>query len=433
MYFKGWSYCEDRTQVNEMNKTLLILMMLIALPAVAAYTYLPGMDGFENTNGALYVTAVDVDPSPAVPGDYIDVWVKVENRGSQEVPDAYVSVLDEAPFSAIGEDTQRIGKLGPNQAGVAHFQVKVDAGAPSGSNSLRFGLQRYVADTLEVAEVQIQLKRLDAVLAIDAVTTTPEVVAPGDVVRIGVLVTNKADTSVRAIRASLRLLTQATTTAGISTSELPFTPIGGGIERTIDSLAPGMSEEMVFTLIANPDAENKPYKIPITIVYYDPTGSNRTREEIVGVVVGGEPELSVYLDSTEITSDQGTGTVIVRFVNRGVSDVKFLTARLNPTEEYVIVSAPESYIGKIDSDDYETAEFKIALTNKADGTVELPIVMEYRDGNNKKYSAGTSLALVRYTAKELGTSSGGFGVFIFVLLVLGVVGWFAWKKKWFRR
>lgn len=416
-----------------MNKTLLLLLILVAVPAVTAYTYLPGADGFDSTGGDLYVTAVDIDPSPAVPGDVIDVWVKVENRGSQEASDAYVSVVDEYPFVSVSDDTQQLGKLGANQAAVAHFQVKIDAGAPSGNSSLRFALQKYAAETPQIAQVQVQLKRLDAVLAIDAVTTAPDVVAPGNMVTIGLLVTNKADTSLRAIRASLRLLTQATTTTGISTEELPFTPMGGGIERTIDSLAPGKSEQMTFTLIADPDAANKPYKIPVSITYYDPTGSNRTREEIVGVVVGAEPELSVYLDSTEITSNQETGTVIVRFVNHGVSDIKFLTARLNPTEEYEIVSSPESYIGKIDSDDYETAEFKIALTRKADSTIELPIVMEYRDGNNKKYSSGVSLNLVRYTPQQLGTSSGGFGTVLIVLIVLGVLGWFAWKKKWFRK
>ena len=111
------------------------------------------------------------------------------------------------------------------------------------------------------------------------------------------------------------------------------------------------------------------------------------------------------------------------------SNIKFLTARLQQTDEYVIVNSPESYIGKVDSDDYETAEFQLSLTKKADDTVELPVVMDYRDGNNKAYSKGVSLTLVRHTPAELGTKSGGLGITIVVLLVIGAAGWFAWKRR----
>lgn len=416
-----------------MKKGVIGLVLVLALPMVMAYTYVPGSEGFDSSGGDLYVTAIEIDPSPAVPGDTLDVWVKVENRGRLDAPDAYVSVINEYPFMAVDDDTQSLGLLSANQAGIAHFKVKSDAGAPSGNNSLRFALRKYAAETPQVAQVQVQLKRLDAVLAIDSVTTNPDVVAPGGVVTVGLVVKNNADTTLRAIRASLRLLTQATTTTGISTDELPFTPIGGGVERTIDSLTPGKSEALTFTLVADPDAASKPYKVPVSITYYDPTGSNRTREEIVGVIIGAVPELSVYLDSTDITSKQATGAVVVRFVNHGVSDIKFLTARLNPTEEYQIVSSPDAYVGKIDSDDYETAEFQIALTGKADSTVELPVVMEYRDGNNNKYSAGVSLSLVRFTPQQLGQSSGSTGTVLVVLVGLSVLGWFAWKKKWFRK
>ncbi len=403
----------------------ILLLLLILAPAVYAQEY--SSSQVSGTNPALYVVEVNSDPSPATPGDYVDLWLRVENRGTSDATNVFVTIPQQDIFS-VAEATKSLGKLGPSQSAVAYFRVRVASDAPSGPAQLRIELQRYAADTPEIAEVTLQVKSIDAVLAIDSVLTVPETVAPGETMRIDVVLRNKADTTLRSIRAQLRLLTQVTTTTGISTLELPFTPLGSGTEKTLDSLAPGASETLSFTLITNPDAENRPYKIPLSILYYDPTGANRTRDEIVGVIVGSDPELSVYVDSTELTSDVSTGEVIIRFVNRGVSDVKFLTARLNPTEEYVIVSAPEAYVGKIDSDDYETAEFKLALTRKADDSIELPLVMEYRDGNNKKYSNGLTLSITRYTPAQLGTSGGSFGILVVVLLVVSVGSWWAYRR-----
>ncbi|MBI4150664.1 hypothetical protein HY492_00910 [Candidatus Woesearchaeota archaeon] len=412
-----------------MKEVLYVLALMLFVSLASAYDVIPGMDGFSSEDGELYVTAVNFDPSPASPGGYVDVWLKVENRGQQEAASVFVTFPDAFPFTVVDEPTKSLGKLAGGQAGIAYFRLKVDPGAPSGPTPVRVELRRTALDTPEIAEARIQIKSIDAVLSIDAVTTVPDTVAPGSTVRIEVVVKNKADTTLRSIRGQLKLLTQVTTTTGISTLELPFTPIGTGTEKTADVLAPGASETLSFLLVANPDAENRPYKIPLTITYYDPTGANRTRDEIVGVIVGDVPELSVYVDSTELSTDVSTGNVIVRFVNRGVTDIKFLTARLNPTDEYIVVSAPEAYIGKIDSDDYETAEFTLSLTNKADKEIELPLVMEYRDGNNKKYGNGMTLTIPRYTPAQLGQSNGSFGVIFFILVILGVGGWWLYRRR----
>jgi hypothetical protein len=225
------------------------------------------------------------------------------------------------------------------------------------------------------------------------------------------------------------LLTQVTTTAGLSTVELPFTPLGGGIEQTIDSLQPGESETITFTMIADPDAENKPYKIPVAVNYYDTNGENRTRNEVVGVIIGSEPELTIYIDETEISSSQSTGSVLVRFVNKGTSDIKFLDARLDQTEEFVVVNSAEQYIGKIDSDDFEIAEFQISLTKNAGSTVELPISTFYRDANNNEYSKGVSLTLVRHTPEQLGQQKNNTALIVLVVILLAAGGWFQEEEE----
>ncbi|MBI4145288.1 hypothetical protein HY493_03710 [Candidatus Woesearchaeota archaeon] len=405
-------------------KKAMALLALLLMPAVFAQDYASGQVG--SLTADLYIVAANYDPSPIVPGNYVDIWLRVENRGDTEAPDVVVSVSEEFPWRAIDGRTVDLGRLGPNSAAIASFRLLVDGAAPGGPTPLRVRLQRSALDTPEVAQLSVDVERLDAVLAIQSVVA--ERVAPGETFNVDVTVANSASSVLRAIKGTLRLLTQVTTTGGLSTVELPFTPIGGGIERTVDALAPGESRTMRFTLVVDPDAESKPYKLPLEISYFDPSGTNRTRQEVVGVIVGADPELSVAIDSTALSSDTTTGDVIVRFVNYGVGDIKFLTARMQATDEFVIVSSPDVYVGKIDSDDYETAEFRLALTSAADDQVEIPLVMEYRDANNDKYSKGVSLTVVRYTPKQLGTQQSNTLLVFFVVIVLGVVGWFAYRR-----
>jgi len=405
-------------------KKVLALLMLLVIPAAYAQNYATSQVSSDYAD--LYVVAANYDPAPIVPGSYVDVWLRVENRGDSVAPDVTVSIAEEFPWKVIDARTVSLGRLGPNSAAIASFRLLVDGSAPGGPTPLKVRLQKSQFDTPEIAQLSVNVERLDAVLAIQSVTS--EMVAPGETFDVEVTVANKASSVLRSVKSSLRLLTQVTTTAGLSTVELPFTPIGGGIEQTIDTLAPGQQKTLTYRLVVDPEAESKPYKLPLEISYFDPSGANRTRTEVVGVIVGAEPELSVVVDSTELSSKIKTGNIVIRFVNYGVSDIKFLTARVQPTDEFEIIGPAEVYVGKIDSDDYETAEYRLALTGDADRAVEVPLVMEYRDANNNKHSRGVSLTVNRYTPAQLGVEQGSSFVFILVLVVLGVVGWFVYRR-----
>ena len=410
-----------------MKTAAFIVALLFLVPGALAATTDYSSGQVTTPGASLYVVAANYEPSPLAPGQYADIWLKIENRGERDAENVEVTLPDKFPFKALEGSTKELGTLSAKESAIAYFRVQVDAGAPSGPTRLRVRLE--TGSRVEEMDILLQLERLDAVLAIDDVKTTPSIVAAGETVKVDVTVRNMADTSLRSVRATLRLLTQVTTTTGLSTVELPFTPIGGGIERTIDILGPGDIETFTFNLVVDPDAESKPYKLPVHIVYYDANGANRTRDEVVGVIVGSEPELTVYMDDNEFTSEENTGRVVVRFVNHGVSDIKFLTARLDQTDEFVIINSPESYVGKIDSDDYETAEWQLALTKKADDVIELPIVMQYRDANNKQYSAGVSVNLVRFTPEQLGMKKSATGAVIAVIVIIAVIGWYAYNKK----
>ena len=104
---------------------------------------------------------------------------------------------------------------------------------------------------------------------------------------------------------------------------------------------------------------------------------------------------------------------------------------LKESNDYKIVSSSQAYIGKIDSDDYDTATFRIYLKRLKDNRAEIPVSYEYMDGNNRKYSVDGSLTLEVYSASELGKGGGSAGIIIFAIIVIAIVYFFyrRWHKK----
>ena len=75
--------------------------------------------------------------------------------------------------------------------------------------------------------------------------------------------------------------------------------------------------------------------------------------------VYAKPELNIALEESELTQIGDSGKVIIRFVNIGLTEIKFLIATLQPSANYEILSTNTAYIGDVSPDDFETAEFNI--------------------------------------------------------------------------
>ena len=58
------------------------------------------------------------------------------------------------------------------------------------------------------------------------------------------------------------------------------------------------------------------------------------------------------------------GTVTLKFVNSGLTQIKFLKVTLQDGLSYEILSPKSLYIGEVDIDDFEISKFSIRLKNK---------------------------------------------------------------------
>ena len=104
------------------------------------------------------------------------------------------------------------------------------------------------------------------------------------------------------------------------------------------------------------------------------------------------------------------------------------------SEKYDIISEPTSYIGNIDSDDYESTDFNIYVKRTRDESVQMPLRLEYRDSNNKQFKKDIILNLKVYSSSKaqkygLVKAKNPFSGIIVLLVILFAVRWYVKKKK----
>lgn len=392
-----------------MKKVILLITMLLLMASMAS-----GIDA-----NSLSATLTRYDPQPAEPGKYVTVYIKLENSGTGTAKNMVLKILPEYPFSLDpGKSNQvYIGSLGNNYH-TAEFTLKVDEKALQGTNKLKV---RYNLDELREfwseQELDITIQAGDHVFSISNIETEPTNIAPGSSGKIKVEVENLAGSYFSDISAKIDL----------SSDDLPFAPYNSPTEKSLYHLAPNQKHEFVFDIIASPDAEAKIYKVPLTLTYSDNTGTEYTKSELIGVIVNSKPDITVTVDDTDLLKDKMIGTITLKIVNKGFNDVKFLNLKITETEEFEILSAsPEEYIGNLDSDDFETVEFKLMLKNGEE--LEIPLELEYKDMNNNPYTKNLVVKLKIHSAKELG-QDGDSKTIWFVLVIIVVAGYFIYKRR----
>ena len=379
-------------------------------------------------------TFVNQIPDPAEPGRYVDLRWKIENFGGTGIRDIRAELLPEFPFSLLpGDDgIRKVGSLHARQIGeqgvVIYYRVLVDRDAVEGNNEIRL---RYSADKgkswVRLDPFFVRIQTLDAILAVTSVSSKPENIKPGEAASVNIMLRNYADSLLKDIRFSLDFRASQ------------ISPMGSSNEKVIKQIAANEEASLVFRLIADSDAESKVHKIPYGLSYTDNIGNLHQKNGTVGLVVKEEPEFSVNLEDIEIFTKNTKGKVVISVSNIGSSEIKFMSISLAESDDYKVLSAPVVYIGNIESDDFETAEFDVFVESKKK-EVPLNVELEYKDSYNQDYSSSDTLILNLYSnreAKRLGLVATGsaFRSFIsFVVFVITTVFWLfmlmdLWKNK----
>ncbi|MBU2561317.1 MAG: COG1361 S-layer family protein [Nanoarchaeota archaeon] len=433
--------CKKNGMAVFMGTALLLMIFLGASAFADSDTYVSG--------ASIRVSMISQDPDPVKPGEYLELRWMVINYGSTPLEDVEFMLVPDYPLQLLGTDNgiRKIGTIQGHQKGeegvVLYYKVRIDEDAAEGVNKLTLKYRYKGMDgwtKLDLFETRVQ--SVDAAVVIDDILMEPSRITPGSTGKLNIKLRNLADSLMKDVnvKLDLTLSTIPRSATGAESSllydALPFAPTTSASERRVQSIKPGGTAIVSYDLMVYPDATSRVYKLPIIITYKDELGTEFTKNDIIGVVVGSAPDIYVVIDQTDLVAGKKTGKVSFKFVNKGVTDVKFLDVSLKETEDYKIVSANKEYIGNIDSDDFESVDFSIYLNDNGDAdhsaVISFPLHIEFKDANNVDYDKDVTLEYQIRTAAEKGEIKSQSALMIVLAIVIIVAVWLGYRW-WDRR
>lgn len=257
-------------------------------------------------------------------------------------------------------------------------------------------------------------------LTIEDSISTPQEIQPGEQVTVQLTIENNlgVDASNVAVRLNL--------------DDISFAPYQSSNEKTIDEIETDDDERVSFDLISFSDTEPGTYKIPVEISYNinnNGTIQRQTSQGLISLIVNASPKIDLSAENSVLIKGQRS-ELGIRITNSGLGDAKFLKLSIGSLSNARIVNSDMTYIGNIDSDDFETVDFEIIVNENAGSTITLPVTLEYLDSRNREVSETKSLSLKVYSPEEavqLGLISRSNLPVIILVLAVFVVLFFVYR------
>jgi hypothetical protein len=401
------------------RKTILLFCILLLTLNVAAFAR-------ESISPAMQVTLLNQDPDPVGSGQYVDIKYKVENLGSGVARNFTIKFIPRYPFvlDTNQESVVLVGSVGGYQdeeeAPIVEFKVRVDDRAVGGDNEVEIEYTYLEASRKQTfrREDNIRVQEIDAILAIQEVSINPEELAPGEHGTVAIRVANLATTALRDI--SLKL--------DLADNTLPIAPVGSATEKKLSVLSAGETATFSFKVIPYPSAVSGIYKVPINITYFDDLNNKFTQLDVIGLIVGDEPDISIVLDQVSLMQGFQKGIVPVKIVNKHVVDVKFLDVTVKEDSSFTLLSPKENYIGNLDSDDFETLDIEVFNKNKEASSIKVPLSVVYRDANNNQFEQEVVIEVQLLGVDVQQKEKTSPVTYLIILVVIGFIAYFFWRR-----
>ncbi|NOQ28548.1 MAG: hypothetical protein GQ566_00400, partial [Methanosarcinales archaeon] len=158
---------------------------------------------------ALSVKLMKYDPYPANTGEYVTVWIKIENPGlGGPSEDVKLRIVPEYPFSLEPGETglEEIGKLSMNDYAMFDFRLRVDDNAIDGKNILKAEYRERIDSEWSETELAIEVESDKVDFEIADIDSVPLRLKPGDDdAKIVVVIQNIGDGDAECVKSRLML------------------------------------------------------------------------------------------------------------------------------------------------------------------------------------------------------------------------------------
>jgi len=398
-----------------------LFLVLAISTALAIELDLSSSSETPSSSANLIVSSAKYEPYPVEPGELFELWIRIKNDGQQTAKDATCKLVLDNPFSLYqGELIQSYGSLVAGGETVFKYQLRVADNAADRENELKIECSdNPLLGSWKQTKLAITVRTRYPTLNIAKVETEPSAIAPGHRADLLLTFENNADTSMKDISVK------------IDFSSVPFAPYGEIGEQKLRILAPSESKVLTFSIVALSTAEGGIYKIPINLSYTDNAGNAYSSSNVISVDVNSKPDLFLAVESSEMTTSKKTGLVSLKIINRGLTNIKYMSMKMLFSKQIKLISADTVYIGDVDSDDSETADFRItAKTSK----LNIPLELIYRDVNNNPFTEQVNVTYNLPSDSEIG--KGGINWPVVLIIIVLIVFIFIKRHKilnWIRR
>ncbi|MFT4343517.1 MAG: COG1361 S-layer family protein [Candidatus Woesearchaeota archaeon] len=388
-----------------------------------------------STQKHIQVSLVNQEPDPVEPGQYIRVRFKFENLGTESTQPITVGLVPAYPFSLVRESDREknIGSLLRRQVGVegqiVEWRLKIDKDAPDGPTPIDIYYSEQTAVQSRVIfedRFFVNVRGSDTILEVEDIRTQPDRLVPGQQGELTLSLRNVGASFIKDVA------------VGLDLAELDFATVGSTSERIISRIDGGEVVDVTFTVIPSSSMALGAYQIPLHLRFKDNINNNYEHHATFGVLLESPVEYILVVDSQDVFMKGQTGDVTLRISNPGLNNIKLMTMELAESRYYDILSSSQIYVGRVDSDDFESITYKLHVHDASDDLrVPLRLVLNYMDDYNVMHSVDEEVMLRLYTEDEARLygfiSPGGIGGTLILLIMLAGIGGFVWYRRYKRK
>ena len=379
---------------------------------------------------ALRADIVKCDPNPAQIGQYVNVWIKIENIGNTRAEDVSVKFVPSYPFSLdAGDETIRnIGILSPDRHTSLEYQLYVDENARPGTRSIKVQYQDDESTAWKEKTLDIWVgagsDTFDSrgTIQLEQIKTEPEVLMPGDKGTVTFTLKNTAtqysitldddeyDTNARVRSATL------IGTNGIAVNSDPYHDTG--------ILGPGDAIDLTYNIKVDDTAVDGTKHLEFIVA-----GSSYTYNYEWNIPINVDSAGIKVIPTKPLTIDNDVTTIEFDVVNTHPNTLTSVS--ISPQAEGIKFSPVEYFIGSMDHDELFTVEFETrVVSDNASNQKDLTLLAQYRSGVNQHETSLNDLSLSIVTEKpDNGAGFASIGVLFAILVISSLV---MYRRKKYR-
>lgn len=261
---------------------------------------------------------------------------------------------------------------------------------------------------------------LASALVIDSVSVNPSTIAPGQTADIFISLNNNEDYDLQDVSVSLDF------------TNVPLAPYNSASQYTIGEIREDKTKEAEFKVIAFENSAGI-YKIPVKIIYTSDEENSTAKpieiNSLISVIVNSKPVIKVDYNGGLLLKNKNN-KVTFKIINKGLEDVRFLDINLGTSSYYSITSEKSVYVGDVDNNDFQTADFDIFFNQNAPTNINVPVDITYKDIMNKEYHDIFNIQLKVYSsdkAQQLGLIPANNIIYIVIIIIVLIVIFFVYR------